>query len=221
MRVLVVAPHADDESLGCGGTLLKHKQRGDCTAWLLLTCALAEHGYSESEERIESEQIERVREGFGFDELFNLKLPPAQLDRIAKRDLATAVGRAVRDFGADCLYLPHPGDAHSDHLLAFEAASSATKWFRYPGVQRVATYETVSETEFGLSPNHAAFRPNYFVDISSHLERKLQLLSIYGTEMGEFPFPRSAQHVVSLARVRGAAAGFQAAEAFTILKDVW
>ena len=220
-RVLVVAPHADDESLGCGGTLLKHKERGDSVVWLLLTCALARHGYSESDEQREAEQIRQVSAGFGFAQSVSLQLPPAQLDQIPKRELASAIGRVVRETGAECLYLPHPGDVHTDHAATFDAACSATKWFRHASVRRVATYETVSETEFGLSPLHGGFRPNLFVDISAHLERKLQLLRLYQTEMGEFPFPRSETNVAALARLRGATAGFQAAEAFTILKDVW
>ena len=100
----------------------------------------------------------------------------------------------------------------------FDAASACCKWFRYPSVRRVLAYETLSETEFGLDPD-TGFHPNVFVDIRPFLERKIELLQIYESEIGEFPFLRSATAVRALAQYRGATAGFEAAEAFKLLID--
>ena len=77
-------------------------------------------------------------------------------------------------------------------------------------------YETLSETEFGLDPD-TGFHPNVFVDIRPFLKRKIELLQIYKSELGEFPFPRSETAVRALAQYRGATAGFEAAEAFILL----
>jgi LmbE family N-acetylglucosaminyl deacetylase len=114
--------------------------------------------------------------------------------------------------------LPNRGDAHSDHRTVFDAAVACTKWFRYPTVRRVLAYETLSETDFGLSPGDA-FQPNYFVDITTHLEAKLAALQLYESEMHEFPFPRSVAALRALAAIRGAASGFVAAEAFQLLRE--
>ena len=132
-----------------------------------------------------------------------------------------AIGNVIQEIQPECLYLPYPGDAHSDHRIGFEASSTASKWFRYPSIRRVVAYETLSETEFGISPVLATFRPNYFVDITDHLDKKLELLRVYRDQMGTFPFPRSTENIVALSRLRGATAGCHAAEAFMLLKEIW
>ena len=114
--------------------------------------------------------------------------------------------------------IPHRGDVHSDHRIVFDAVTACTKWFRYPSVQRVLAYETVSETEFGLSKEQA-FSPNYFVDISRFLTEKLRLMQIYESEISKPPFPRSVEVVKALAIWRGATSGYDAAEAFELLKE--
>ena len=79
-------------------------------------------------------------------------------------------------------------------------------------------YETLSETEFNLDPSQT-FIPNVFMEISPYLEQKLELLRIYLTEMGEFPFSRSEQNIRALATIRGATAGFTSAEAFMLIRE--
>jgi N-acetylglucosamine malate deacetylase 1 len=85
-------------------------------------------------------------------------------------------------------------------------------------VRRLLSYETISETDFCLD-TRSPFQPNCFVDITRYLERKLEVLAAYQSELGRFPFPRSIEAVRSLAAVRGAASGFEAAEAFQLLRE--
>ena len=98
-----------------------------------------------------------------------------------------------------------------------EAASACTKWFRYPSVKRVLAYETPSETDFGIDPRDTGFKPNVFVDITVQLKRKVELMKIYASEVGEFPFPRSEEALRALAELRGSQAGYEAAESFSLL----
>jgi len=107
---------------------------------------------------------------------------------------------------------------HTDHRAVFDAAAACTKWFRYPSVKRVLAYETLSETDFGLG-TELGFRPNVFVDISPFLERKLQAMDIYASEIAPFPFPRSQDALRALARVHGTSSGYHAAEAFQLLRE--
>jgi LmbE family N-acetylglucosaminyl deacetylase len=85
-------------------------------------------------------------------------------------------------------------------------------------VRRLLSYETLSETDFCLD-TRSPFQPNCFVDITAYLERKLEIVAAYESEIGEFPFPRSIAALRALAAVRGAAAGFMAAEAFMLLRE--
>jgi N-acetylglucosamine malate deacetylase 1 len=217
-RVLVVAPHPDDETLGCGGTLLRLAQSGAQLAWLIVTGISREGGFSDERVKERDAEIEKVSSLFGFKEVFNLKLPTRQLDRVPIQDLMGQFSAVYRSFKPEQVFLPNRSDVHTDHRIVFDAGAACSKWFRFPSVQRVLAYETLSETDFALGES-SIFRPNYFVDISDHLERKLEILQLYKSEIDEFPFPRSVEAVRALARLRGSTAGCKAAEAFQLLRE--
>lgn len=218
--VLVVAPHPDDESLGCGGTLLKHKHAGDDIHWLIVTGAHQEHGFSQ--ERVESRarEIELVTGCYKFNSVHNLMLPTTKLDTLPRGKIIELFSVVFKQTQPNIVYVPHRGDVHSDHIIVFDCAIACTKWFRYPSVKKIMSYEVMSETEFGLNPDVNGFRPNCFVDISDFLDKKIKILNLYEGEMGAFPFPRSNEALRALAQYRGASAGVNSAEAFMILKEV-
>ena len=221
MRTLIVAPHPDDELLGCGGTLLRRTSEGNVVGWLLLTSLSLDSGFAQPRIEERSLEIDKVRRGLGIQpsHFYSLNFPTTELDKIPMNILVTQISNVFADFSPDEVFLPFPGDVHSDHRIAFEAASSCTKWFRYPSVRRVLAYETLSETDFGINPTVNSFNPNCFVDITNQLELKVKLLSIYKSELSQHPFPRSLESVRSLATLRGAQMGVQAAEGFSILRQ--
>lgn len=221
MKTLVVAPHPDDELLGCGGTLLRQITEGRTVAWLLMTAMTEEAGWSAERIQQRAAEIEQVREGLQIvpHHLFALGLPTGELDRIPMSILVKRISEVFIDFQPDEVLLPYPGDAHSDHRITFEAASACTKWFRYPSVKRVLAYETISETDFTINPCDPEFKPNVFVDVGEHLEQKVELMNIYKSEIGDYPFPRSGIALEALAQLRGSQAGYNAAEAFMLLRE--
>jgi LmbE family N-acetylglucosaminyl deacetylase len=217
-RILIIAPHPDDEILGSGGTLLRRRAEGAELGWLIVTGILEQNGWPAKLVQQRETEIAKVAELIGFKEIFNLRLPTAQLDRIPLGDLIDKFSIVFKSFQPEEVLLPNRSDAHSDHRVVFDAAAACTKWFRYPSVRRVLAYETVSETDFSLDADHA-FHPNCFVDISNYLERKLEVMAVYKTEIGVFPFPRSIEAIRALACLRGATSGFKAAEAFQMLRE--
>ncbi len=218
MRTLVIAPHPDDEILGCGGTLLRRKVEGAEVGWLIVT-GMAEHdGWPAKRVKQRDAEIAKVAQLIGFDHVFNMHLPATKLDLLPMGDLISQFSGIFKSFQPEEVLLPHRSDVHTDHRLVFDAAVACTKWFRYPSVRRVLAYETISETEFSLDAN-CTFRPNFFIDISDYLERKLKVMAVYQSELGVFPFPRSNEAVRALATLRGATSGFMAAEAFQLLRE--
>jgi LmbE family N-acetylglucosaminyl deacetylase len=218
MRTLVVAPHPDDEILGCGGTLLRRASSGAELGWLIVTGISKQNGWPTEQIRQRDAEIAQVTAAIGFVQVFNLRLPTTKLDTLPMSELVTQLSSAFKAFRPEEVFLPHRADAHSDHRVTFDATAACTKWFRHPSVRRVLAYETISETDSGLN-NGCTFQPNYFVDIGQFLERKLEIMSIYQSELGAFPFPRSIEAVRLLAQLRGTASGFMAAEAFQLLRE--
>jgi len=218
MRSLVIAPHPDDEVLGVGGTQLKRRAQGGEIGWILMTEMKTENGYTKeavNHRRIEIENIESFM-GFGF--FREMKFATSSLDQVPLALLVVKLSKAIRDFEPQEIFLPHFSDVHSDHKVTFEAASSCVKWFRQPNINRIMSYETVSETGFGLNLN-LDFQPNVFIDIEKYLERKVEALNIYISETDSHPFPRSDETLVALATLRGSSSGFKAAEAFQLLRE--
>ncbi|MFO0106488.1 MAG: PIG-L deacetylase family protein [Burkholderiales bacterium] len=218
MKTLVIAPHPDDEVLGVGGTLLRRKAEGAELAWLIVTGISKANGWNQEQVERRADEIARVTTMFRFDHVFTLDFPTTQLDRIPVGDLVGAISGVFKAFQPEEVFVPHPSDVHTDHRAVFDAAAACTKWFRYFSVKRVLAYETLSETDFGLG-TELGFRPNVFVDIAPYLEGKLKAMDIYASEMAAFPFPRSHEALRALAKVRGVASGYHAAEAFQLLRE--
>ena len=219
-KILVVAPHADDESLGCGGTILRHISEGDEVHWLLVTGMSESTGFNDKQIKTRQEEIAKVHARYGFTNRHELNLPPAALETLAKGDVVSAVSNIIKKVEPEVVYTVYRNDAHSDHEIVFDAVMSSTKSFRYPFVKRVLAYETISETDFGMKPEDGGFRPNVFNNISTYLEEKLDILDIFESEMDDFPFPRSRKALSALAQLRGAQSNFQAAEAFMLIKEI-
>lgn len=217
--IVVVAPHPDDETLGCGGTLLRHVDEGDEVHWVIATDMMRDTGYSEDRIAARKREIDEVARAYPFSSVTRLGHPTTRLDRVAMAELVEGISGAFREIEPEVVYLPFPGDAHSDHRLVFKAGQAASKWFRQPDVRRVLTYETLSETEQGRDPRLRGFEPNVYSNIDGRLDRKIQILQLYEGEIGEHPFPRSERTIRALAAVRGAASGYDSAEAFRLILE--
>ncbi|WP_419782410.1 PIG-L deacetylase family protein [Malaciobacter marinus] len=215
-KVLIVAVHPDDETLGCGGTLLKHKANGDEVHWLICTIIDKAHGYYKTRKK----EIEKVSTLYGFDSVHNLRLKTMQIDEYSMSELIGKISKVINEVQPNIIYLPFKGDVHSDHRKIFEAAYSCTKSFRYPFIKKIYMIETLSETEFAPSTKEDSFIPNIFVDISEYMHKKLEIMRVFDSEIAPHPFPRSERNLKALATLRGATCGCEYAESFVLLKEI-
>jgi N-acetylglucosamine malate deacetylase 1 len=221
-NVLVVAPHPDDETLGCGGALLRHIEEGDQVHWLIMSSISHEAGFSTSKIKSRSEEIKQVAAAYKFASFKQANFLATQLDTYSKSELINMVAETVNKVQPEVIYLPYSDDVHSDHVEVFNAVASCVKSFRYPSVKNVRAYETLSETEFSMQSSFkgGGFSPNLWIDITGYLDRKIEIMNIYEGETGTHPFPRSEQNMRALATFRGATAGVNAAESFISLKEI-
>lgn len=218
--VLVVAPHPDDETLGCAGVIQRHQEDGDRLHWLIGTEMSPEAGYTPEQIAARDEEIKSVTRMLRFVTVKRLGYPAAALGEVALRNLIQRMANALDEIRPSILYLPYPHDAHSDHRMIFEAAVACAKWFRRPALKRVLCYEVPSETGFNFHPSAATFRPTTYVRLEpNHLKRKIEAMLEYREECGTFPFPRSPEAIQALARQRGTESGCEAAEAFLLLRE--
>jgi N-acetylglucosamine malate deacetylase 1 len=217
--VLVVAAHPDDETLGCGGALLRHVAEGDTIHWVIATAMTAATGHSAAQIEGRSKEIGAVSKAFNFASVTQFGFESAGLYTVPRTQIIGKLSELIAKIKPQTVYLPFPGDVHSDHRILFECALAATKKFRAPFISKILTCEILSETEFGLDPSRTPFRPNLFINISDYLDEKIRIMNLYQGETGEFPFPRSETAIRALATLRGAQSATTCAEAFMILAE--
>lgn len=219
-NILVVSAHPDDEILGAGGTLLKHVANGDKVYWLITTNVYVSQGFSQ--ERVDSrqEEIRTVASRLGIDKTFILDYPTMSLSSTSLLTMVSEISKVFSEVEPEVIYCLNRSDAHSDHRITFDAVAACTKSFRYPYIKQFYMYECISETEFAPQLPEKQFIPNHFVDISNFFQRKIDIMSIYESEIGEHPFPRSNRNIKALATFRGASVGVEYAEAFQLVKSI-
>ena len=218
MKILAIAPHPDDETLGCGGILFKHKAEGDEIYWLIVTGISEDTGWANDAVIKRDNEMNAVSKKYGFSDVFNLRLPTTKIDTLPLSDLIGKITNVYNNIKPDVIYIPFAYDVHTDHQIIAKALQSTFKWFRYPHIKKVYMYETPSETEFNFVENRV-FRPNVFINISQYLGNKIETMKIYDGEMGDFPFPRSEKAIRSLAALRGSQSGFESAEALELVYE--
>ena len=217
-KVLVIAPHPDDETLGCGGSLLRHRKEGDELFWVICTTIKVKEGWPAKQVKQRNNEIITIREAYQFKEIFNLNCPTTKVDTFPISDLIGKIGDIINNVSPEIIYMPFGHDVHTDHQVIAKAVQSTIKWFCYPSIQKVLMYETLSETEFNYI-GVKVFRPNVFINISEFLNDKIETMKIYESELKEHPFPRSEKSIKALATLRGSQCGCESAEAFQLVME--
>lgn len=218
---LIFSTHPDDETLGCGGTILKHAEEGDNLYWLIVTVPHEPQWSAEIRER-KAKEIELVSQAYGVKKTYKLGFPTAKLETVPQGELIDAIRGVIAEVKPEIVYMIHAGDVHTDHRVAFQAAMSVIKPFymRRFGIRRVLSYETLSSTDAAPPQHSTAFVANSFVDITPYLERKIEIMSLYETETHPDPMPRGPSAIRALARFRGATMNLEYAEAFMLVREL-
>ena len=219
MKVLVIAPHMDDEVLGVGATIARHVDAGD----LVTVCVVANRAYGHRyDEALIAEELDaahRAKSILGYQELHFLNLPDERLDGMLQ-DIIIPLEGVYDDTKPDVVYVNHHGDNNQDHQAVFRAATVVCRPYGGSQLKSLYAYEVPSSTDQAPPLVANVFLPNRFVDISNYLERKLSAMRCYERELRCFPHPRSIEGITVYARKRGSEAGMQAAEAFMVLREL-
>ena len=220
MKILVIAPHMDDEVLGCGGAIARHIRTGDRVS----VCIVANRAYGHLHDPAlierEKEACRRAQGILGYQDLTFLDLPDEQLDR-SQIELIVPLEAEVNVRLPELVYLPHRGDLNQDHRAVFDAALVACRPLSSHRVNGLRVYEVPSSTDQTPGMTACPFCPNFYVDISEVLPVKIAALAAYETESRTYPHPRSPEGLRAYAQKRGMEVGMAAAETFMVLRDLW
>ncbi len=215
MRVLVFAPHNDDEVLGVGGTIAKYAQQGhevyvcEVTSWLQnmeSTNALKEEAF-------------KAHDILGVKDTIFLDLPVVRLKETPTVTKNRKFVEVVREIKPDIAFIPHTGDMHVDHGETALAAMVALRPLENPQLKGLYIYETLSETEWNIPNTANSFIPNVWSDISESFALKLEAMKCYKSQLHDFPHPRSLEAIEALARLRGSTIGVNYAESFACVRE--
>lgn len=215
MKILVFAPHNDDEVLGVGGTIAKYVSEGH----EVYVCEVTK---SVSEERLKiiRQEAREAHKILGVKEVFFLDFPVVRLRETPLIELNAEFSRIVNKVKPDIAYIPHKGDMHMDHYVVSHSAMVAMRPIGKFKVKEIYAYETLSETEWNIPSVENAFMPNVWNDITDYIEKKKQAMACYKSQIQEPPHPRSNEIIEALARLRGSTIGVPYAESFMLIRKI-
>ena len=216
MRVLCLAAHPDDETLGVGGILARHARAGDAVTLVVATVAYEPRWSADVIARKRRECLAAARI-LGIADVQFLGFQSMHLNALPAMELNDAVGRAVADARPDIVYAPPCDDINRDHAVLFDAALVATRPTGGPAPRKLYSYEIPTTTRFNLP---GRWHANSYHDIADTLETKLAAMAAYETELREPPHPRSIDAIRAFARERGAALGRPYAEALMLVREL-
>lgn len=218
--ILILAAHPDDEVLGCGGTIAKLANDGEHIHVVFLADGVLSRVEDQRNYQVELNTrriaAQKACDILGVQSVFFGDFPDNRMDTIALLDITKAVEELIAKHQPEMIFTHHAGDVNIDHRRLHEAVVTACRpQYGHP-VKTVLCFEVPSSTEWQLPGSAPVFAPNWFVDISETLGRKLSALDAYADELRNWPHPRSKQGIKHLAHWRGATIGVDAAEAFML-----
>jgi len=219
MKALVIASHPDDEVLGCGGVIARHRDKGHEVHVVIVTKGSPDL-YTEEQVTKVYKEMANAHEVLGGTQTYFLDFPAPCLDTVPAYKIADAIRAVLLDVKPDYVYIPHGGDIHLDHRITYLASLVATRPFKPWAPRKIFCYETPSETDWAPPKPHEAFIPNVFVDIGPQLERKLQAMACFEGQVQPEPHARSLVALKALAQLRGNTVSMPAAEAFMLIREL-
>lgn len=231
MKILVIAAHPDDEILGMGGTILKHRKKGDSVRVIFLATGITsrrtikhrnstKYELGESEKKIMNNEIKSLRKNatnalklLEINDVDFYGFPDNEMDTVSLLQIVKTIENEISTFNPETIYTHHKNDLNIDHQISYRAVLTACRPINKQ--IEIISFEVPSSTEWNYP---ITFSPNYFVNISKELNNKINALKMYKNEIKKFPHPRSTKYLKINAEKWGSVSGNIASEAFEIIR---
>ena len=219
-KILVIAAHADDETLGCGGTIARHVSEGDTVHVMIMTNGVGARGDGNVKAIKErQEAFHKAMSILGVHKTYELDFPDNRMDTIPLLDVIQSIEQLIKEFEPSVVYTHYPGDLNVDHQIVHKAVMTACRPMPGMTVNEIYSFETVSSTEWA-DININQFKANKYVGIVKEMDKKMNALCCYHEEMHDTPHSRSKDHILVQAINRGNSVGFEMAEAFQVIRII-
>ena len=235
MKILVIAAHPDDEVLGMGGTITKYVKNGDSVKIIIMATGIFSRRssnntndsvYDVDENVLEkmSKQVQNLQKDaikaskiMGVKDIEFLNFPDNEMDKKSNLEITKKIEYIISKFKPDIVFTHSQHDVNIDHRIIHDATITATRPTSKISIKCVYSFEIPSSTEWYFK---SPFSPNVFVDISKELPKKIKALEAYKSELRKYPHPRSKEGLESVAKRWGTVSGFNAAEAFCLIREI-
>ncbi len=232
-KVLIEAAHADDEVIGCAGTIAKHIKYGDDVHIVFMTDGVSARFYDPEANITHAEELannadavaRRKKESLSACEIMGVKtsqvhhlmLADQRLDMYPLLALTKYIAKFKIAIEPDLIYTHFWGDLNLDHRLTCEAVAVVFRPVYGVKETPIRCFEVPEATRLSISLNNQAFIPEYINNITDFIDIKIKAIEAYASERRHYPHPRSPEILNSTAKERGEAGGFVYGEGFKYL----
>ncbi len=217
-KILIIAAHPDDEVLGCGGTILKLKEKNNIRVIFLTDGVSARKSNKKMKNKRKKECLDLFKY-LKLDKPYFLNFPDNQLDKIPLLKIVKKIEKILVNFKPNIIFTHFENCLNIDHQIAYKATITACRPLKKSSVEKILSFEVLSSTDWAAF-NNKSFQPNYFVNITNQIKDKIKSISFYKSELRKYPHSRSLKAIETLSRSRGTSAGFKFAEAFFIVREL-
>lgn len=218
--VLVVAAHADDEVLGCGGTIINHISKGDKVHSIFMADGVSSRSKNYKKNlKLRKDASKLAQSILGISSTYYLNLPDNRMDSIPILNIVQKLEPIINKIKPSVVYTHHFSDLNIDHQITNAAVMTACRPTPETSVREIYGFEVLSSTEWSIS-RETLFNPTFFVNIKNEMSQKMKAIKAYDDEMRDPPHSRSIEHLKILAKHRGFSVGINMAEAFEVYRII-
>ncbi len=220
-KIMIVCAHPDDEVIGCGGTIAILSKFSKITL-LILTNGEGSRNYKSKlmEKKIidRKKNLNKSSKNLGIQNIIHENLDDNELDKYSNLKITKLIESHIRKIKPDTIFTHHSSDLNIDHKKVHQAVLTATRPFKNNYVRNIFTFEIPSSTDSNYGKK--VFKPNYFVDITKSIKKKIKSLKIYKNQFSKLPSPLNINNIINLSKLRGNSVGFKFAEAFEVVRII-
>jgi len=220
-NVLIVASHPDDEVLGCFGTVEKLIKQGYKAYTLILGEGKTSRDQKRDLENRKDEiselrkEILEANKTIGIEKVFIESFPDNRFDGVELLDIVKVVSKVIDEIKPEIVFTHFENDLNIDHQITYKAILTATRPMENCSVKEIYSFEILSSTEWNYP---LTFSPDTFFEIE--IKNKQKAMSIYKSELREFPHPRSLDGIELNAKYWGMRVGKKYIEAFKTVRAI-